>query len=461
MVQYAPDTYSVFTNNLRNTVLHFLSCGRFVTGAAAYFAMGILKLGNKGTYLLSYTFAIVGMIISLYRLNGLIKKDIKNDIVSIVISTLIIINPFSIELFMYIEKGIMVLSVLLCVLAVEQIDKFFQGNKKSILWALLFMLIANCCYQGTVGIFVAISLIYIIKYSKNVKEFLVNNVIVALTYGIPAVINFMAIRFLYANQRVNGNIMLLESIQKVIAGTKTMIYNTYGLLPRGLFIVAIFVLVVAIIYKAIRKQSKPTEKVLEILGVVYLICGTLFATIAPQMMQDTNSIWFVARSTYSMAAIVGLLALYLFMRYELTNLERNSIVVLAIIFLIVQFSFFMRYTIDNYVGNYMDKTITLKINDMIQEYEKETGNVVDTISIYKDSELQYVYPELKASGDMNIRAYSADWCVPYILRLYTGRDFKIIENNQKLAESFSQNNWNSFDEDQVIFQDNVMHLCTY
>ena len=34
------------------------------------------------------------------------------------------------------------------------------------------MFLANGSYQGTVGLFVAVTLIYIIKYSKNIKDFI-------------------------------------------------------------------------------------------------------------------------------------------------------------------------------------------------------------------------------------------------------------------------------------------------
>lgn len=461
ILQYAPDTYSVFTNDLKHTVLHFLSCGRFVTGVASYFTMGILKLENNATYALSYGLAIICTIISLYRLNNLIKKDVKNDIICIIMSTLIIINPFSIELFMYIEKGIMLLSVLLCVLAVEQVDKFFNGNKKSILWTLIFMIIANCCYQGTVGLFVAISLIYIIKYSKNIKEFILNNIIVAMTYGIPALINFLLVRFIFSNARVNGEIILSESILKMIDGTKNMIVNTYDILPKYIFIIAIIILLGIIVCKAIRKKSSNKEKALQIAVAFYLIAGTLFATVAPQILQDTSSIWFVARSSYPMAAIIGILTLYLFMEFDLSNIEKNITIILLIIFFIIQFSNFMIYTIHNYIGNYIDKTISLEINSMIQEYEEETGNKIDSIAIYKDAIPQYVYPGLKASGDMNIKAYSADWCVSRILKLYTNRDFKVINNDTNKKEEFLQKNWDYFSKEQVIFENNVMHLCIF
>lgn len=460
-LQYAPDTYSVFTNELMHSVKHFLSCGRIVTAMATYVVMGILQLSNEWTYILSYAFAMICMIIALYRLNKLIQKDVKNRIVSVIIATLILINPFSLELFLYIEKGIMVLSVLLCVLAVEQIDKFFQGNKKSIIWAGILMIIANCCYQGTVGLFVAISLIYIIKYSKNIKEFIVNNVIVALTYGIPALLNFLLVRFFFTNARVNGQMIFSESIKKVIVGIKRMVVDSYDLLPQYLFLAIIVIVLGIIIYKAIRENSSIKEKILKILGAFYLIAGTLFATVAPQMLQDTNSIWFVARSSYPMAAIIGILGLYLFTKFDIKEVAKNIVICIFIVFLFIQYVYFMNYIRDNYIGNYMDKQITLEINQEILNYEEETGNTVDTIAIYRDKTPQYVYPELRASGDINIKAYSADWCVSRILKLYTGREFNIVEGNQEIKEQFEQKSWDYFSEEQIIFENNVMHLCVF
>ena len=461
IMQYAPDTYDVFTNGVKNSVLHFFTCGRYITGIALIFAMRILNLGNKGIYYLSYIFAIICTIISLYRLNKLIKKEIKNEILSIVITTIILINPFSIELYMYIEKGIMVLSVLLCVLAVEQMVEFFDGNKKSSIYALILMIIANSCYQGTVGLFVSISLIYILKYSKNIKEFIKNNVIVALTYGIPAILNFLSVRFLFTNARVNGNMILSESIKKVIDGTKNMLTETYGLLPENLFLIAIYIIVALIIYKAIKDKCSTKQKILKIAGAFYIIAGTIFATVAPQILQDTNSIWFVARSSYPMAAIIGLLLLYLCFKFDINIIEKNIMIIFTIVFMIIQFINFMQFIIDNYIGNYLDRQVTLEIKSYIEDYEKETKNTIDSICIYHDKATKYVYDNLKASGDMNIRGYSADWCIPKILEFYTGRKLEVLEANVELKEIFSQNNWDKFKEEQIIFDNNIMHLCIY
>lgn len=350
---------------------------------------------------------------------------------------------------------------MLCILAVEQICKFFEGNKKSLLIAILFMTIADCCYQGTVGLFVAILLVYIIKYSKNIKDFIKNNIIVGLCYGIPAIINFLILKLILTNSRVSGNIILSESILKIAKGIKLLLFSTYDLLPKYLFLAILAILLAFILYKSITKKSNFKEKIILIMGEIYITFGTLIMTVVPQILQDTNSIWFVARSSYPMASVLGILLLYMFINFDMRKIEKWIIAIVSVIFLIIQFNSFMRYSIDNYIGNYIDKSITLNINSIIEEYERNTGETVDTISIYRDSVRQYAYPGLKVSGDINVKAYSADWSIPGILKLYTNKDFKIVENRQDLKEEFSQKNWDYFDKDQIVFEHNIMHICIF
>ena len=76
-IQYAPDTYFVFSSGTKAVVTQFFSCGRFITGIAAGICMKILNLRNNYIYILSYTFAIIFTTISLYKLYNLIHKDIK------------------------------------------------------------------------------------------------------------------------------------------------------------------------------------------------------------------------------------------------------------------------------------------------------------------------------------------------------------------------------------------------
>jgi hypothetical protein len=175
------DTYAVFETPAREMAKHFIVSGRFVT-ALGYAICVFLNLKWNTVYILSFAVAILASTLAMYKLYKIIIKEISNDVIATLISILIIANLFSIELFLYIEKGILMLSVLFCVLALEQIIRYFEGSKKALLYAIIYMILANFSYQGTVALFVALSLIWIIKHTKDVKSFIKNNVITAICY---------------------------------------------------------------------------------------------------------------------------------------------------------------------------------------------------------------------------------------------------------------------------------------
>lgn len=470
LMQYAPDTYFVFSSTTDKVIQQFFSCGRFVTGVAAAIFKGSLNLKPIWIYNISYTFAIICTIASLYALYKLVNRDIKNKTICVILSTLVVINIFSFELFVYIEKGIMMFSVLMCILAVEQVDKLLQSKKwKHFIWSILYMVVATCSYQGTVGIFVAISLIYILKYSKTIKEFLINNLKVALIYGIPAIINFVLVRFTSSNSRVEGNIVLSESVTKIIQGIKDLMINSYDLFPKYVFILAILAVIVFAIYKLLRSkttlardmQTVRKEKLIKGLAIVYIIAGTLFATVAPQILQNTDSIWFVARSSYPMASVIGILLIYILSNFEVNNIEKNIIITTSCIYMIIQLICFTTFAIDGYIVNYQDKQQANQIINLINQYEEQTGNQVTKIAFYQDKYTSYVYPDIKAYGDINIRAFSKDWVAISIINYYSGRQLEMVESDEELKQNLKEMDWQEFSQEQIILENNTINICLY
>ncbi len=219
-MEYATDTYCTLAFSIRETITQFAALGRYIV----ILFLGILKLIKlkpESIYFISFALSLVCMIISLFKVYNMIMEDVKDNILRIIIPVLIILNIFSIELFLFIEKGVMLFSILACVLAAEKMKKWLENKQKRyIIQACIYMLIANFSYQGVIGIFVAISLIYILKYSKNIKDFIVNNIAVACTYGIPTIIDYILVKFTVRGDRVNGEIILSESIKKIMANTR-------------------------------------------------------------------------------------------------------------------------------------------------------------------------------------------------------------------------------------------------
>ena len=238
-IEYATDTYSVFNFDKQAIFNQYAMSGRFISAVVGKIVK-TLNLSEQEIYLGSFVLAIACAVLSQYMLYTIIEKNVENIIIRLIIPTLIIINPFSIELFLYIEKGIMWFGILMCIAGVKSIVSFFETNKrKYILFAAILIFIANCSYQGIVGIFVSITLVFILKYSNSIKQFIINNFIVGSVYVVPAVLDFLIMKLIFKTSRINGNVALIESVKKILKYTIEMYIKMYNLLPKYAFILLI------------------------------------------------------------------------------------------------------------------------------------------------------------------------------------------------------------------------------
>lgn len=454
-LDFATDTYEVFEKSGKEMLMHFISSGRFLTGIA-YVSAKMLNLDNNIAYMLSFILAIFSITVSTYKLNKIFSKDIKNNTISSLVSILIIINVFSIELFLYIEKGILCLSVLFCVLAVEKLIEYFESKeKKDLLFTFIYMLLANFSYQGTVALFVALALIYILKYSENFKRFVVNNIVTGLCYGIPAVINLVIVR-VFENDRIAGEHNIKHSLIKIIDGTKCML-KTYEIIPEYIFKLILVLVIAILIYYIIKDKNK---KIISVLSIIYIIIGVLFITILPQFMQATSSIWFVPRSSYAFGAIFAILILYLLINYKISIKLPNVIIMVSVLYLIVQYSGFQTIIRDHYIMNYMDEYFANQIKEKIEIYENETGNRVNKVAFYQ-KEIHWSYPRLKTVGDINVRAMAPEWSRISSLTYYLNREFEEIKPNDEIYNKFIKCENEEYIMDQSYIENDILNIFIY
>ena len=455
-MEYATDTYSVLASYPKEIFNHFMESGRFIT-ALWWGAACVLNLSDYLIYLSSFILAIICITLAIYNLYLVINKKIENSAISLILSTITIINPFSIELFLFIEKGVFGLGILLSILAFSRFVKYLEGDKKSLIFLFIYMLIATFCYQGVIGLFIAISAVYVIIYNKNIKDFIKNNIIILLGYGIPAIINLITVKFIYGNSRVTGEVVLQESIQKILQGSKEMIAS-YNILPKYTLVIAILALTLLYIVSVlINKKDTIKKKVLNILGLAYIFVAILGISIAPQIMQSTDSIWFVPRSTYPFAAIIGLISIY-----TLITTEKNNIkYIISVIILVMQLYSFNKIEIDHYNLNYMDKINSLSIGKEILGYEQETGNKVTKICIYSDQNESYTYPYIWAKKDTNITGFYPDWSIIKMINYYNNIELTQDENDLEIEESFKEKDWDNYSDEQIIFVGDTIHYCKF
>ena len=450
---YVTDTYSIWGNPWKDSFIHFLSLGRFVTA----FFWAIIRICNIKfviSYEISYFIAIYAIILSIYKMYNILLNDIKNKILCLLISITVIINPFSLELFMYFEKGILALSVLLNILAVEELIKVFNGEKQKIVKVILYMLLANFSYQGVVATFVAISSVYILKYSSNIKQFIKNNIITIICYAIPAVVNYMVVKLIYNSDRVKDIGNLAQTIKDILISVKRISIETCGILPKYFYLTCIGIISIIIIKYTIKEKDK-----IGILKYMYVIFAILFASLMPQIMQ--SNVYVVPRNVYAFASTLGIAIIFLKLNYNITLKEEKIFKVVIFILLIVQYVNFNNIIITHYNTNQLDEYIANKIVETINEYEQTTGNTITKIVYYKDKSNSWKYENVQDLGDANIKAFSATWGTQGIINMKLNRVLDITENDQTYEEYFKSKDWTSFDKEQIKFNKETMYLCVF
>lgn len=462
-LEFATDTYCVFATATRQYCEHFLYSGRFISATCLAVAE-ILNFGPIAIYTTSYLLAIISTVASLYILNSVIKKDIKNEVMSILVSTLIVINSFSIELYLFLEKGILMLSVLFNILAFYSFTKYLEGNKKQLILTFIYMLLANFSYQGTVGLFVGLAVIYIIKHSEKIGAFIKNNIIAACCYGIPALVNYLIVKFAFDNSRVSAGIDIVESVKLILKYTKEMLQYTFNILPEYFFIIVLGILAIICLVTILTKNVGKKKKIILVLQSIYVVLAIYIAAVFPQIMQSTTSIGFAPRNTYVFASIIGILVLFIFMIIEEDSIKilKNIILMIIVVFICVQYLAFTNIERNRYILNYIDYYNVLQIKEKVTKYEEETGNIIKKVSTYKQNGNQVSYPELWTSGDINIKATCPDWSRIDYLEYYLDRELEEIKNSEEVYERyFKGNDWKIFDLDQIVLIEDTLHICLY
>lgn len=451
---YTVDTYGYEFDT--NPGKQLATLGRIIT---ATFVFIFSKINIESMYIVSFILAIIATTFSMYKLNEILKRDIKNEIITIIISISVIINFNTLELFMFIEKGIMMFSVLLTVLAIGHIEDALKGDKRAWMVILIEMFLANCCYQGTVGLFIAIGVIYIIKNSKNIIDFIKNNMIVGLLYAVPAFINLIIVKFIFNSSRLENSVTLKEKIFQVVQTTKNILTQTFDILPKYLYLTILIIIIGLFIINLIKNREKASKIVLNILKLIYIISAVLVSAMAPQII--SADVYVVPRNVYCIGALIAIVLIFMYREVEVNKISNIIVILLQSVLIVSIYYNFSCIILDNYYTNKKDFEIAEKITKIIEDYETKTNNKITKMATYINTD-KIQYEDTRYIGDANVRAFCTEWSSLGIMEKFLNRPLSYADKDSEIAEKFENEDWKDyeFDENQVLLQGDTLHLCT-
>ncbi len=463
--EYATDTYADVMFPASEIIANFLRGGRLFTLLFFVIFRG-LHVPVQFVDVLSFLIAIATLVAALYLLESILRKHfIHHKVWPSILSFLIILNPFIIELFLFIEKGIMTTGILLCVVAVYFFAKYLDSRKpKPLILTFAFVVLATFCYQGIVGLFIVLATLFVALKSKNWRTFLKDTILSVVIYAIGPILNIIFIKIFSSGGRTGGEIILQESFTKIITGTKSM-FDVFGIMPATCFWGAIIAVVVLWLFYCVKQHKLFHHLTLIALAqIIYLTAVIYLAAIAPQAIQNTSAIWIVPRSTYVFASIFGIILTIILSNYPKITVKAwwQSITYLLIFsFIAVQFFGFNRIIIDHYNLNAMDRIRAVQLGQLIRDYERKNNVNVTTIMPSNDANLTYSYDGLFSRGDINVSAFSTDWSDVTSLGFWNQRTFVRQSPDSSWRDYCSSHDWTTFDTAQLKFSGDTLQICWY
>lgn len=461
-LSFATDTYATFSTGFRGAGWDMaMRNGRPIIGAI-YILYSLSGLSNESFYYISSVLALVFLTMSVWIYQEILKKYVANENIRILLSFAAIANIFIIEYFMFIEKCGFMLAVLFNVIGVYWVEKFFDTHQwKHYFFSIIAMVLATFTYQGTIALFVMLSVPFAIRSAENLKCYVLNGITIGIVYILPVLFNLLAFRFAFKNTRITDTTNYVLQLKAVMEGAYYNGKFTFNILPPNVFLIA----TLTVFFSAIA-WNMMHEKYLRIFNVFVIV---LAACIFPTASITQGSGWWAARVVYPMASLTAVLAIDLFVDYKETikaRLAKKFIccIALAAVFLTLfcQYFAFNKIYIDKYRLNALDEYRYQYIYQAICDYNEATGIDIKKIAFYSDAERSYKqYANLYNSGDLIVSAFLTDWSDISAMNYYLQKDYEKVAPYEKYIEYFSKKNWNCLSQEQLIFEGDTLHICVY
>lgn len=470
---YQTDTYVAIMSN--GTFGHDegqLLMGRYgcyVVHAILDVILDVLNIGYYEifyicTFMIIITIAIMSCIIE----KKIIKVTQQGSFIGIRLCILLIFaNVFFQSWFDFWECAPQWGGALLCIgAAIWLFDS--KSNWKRNSFCLLMLIISLSFYQGTIALFLIIELFLTFLENKGIldKESLLSSICCVLMSGIACVISYIIVRltpYLIGtsnSSRRAGSIGIADVINNVvyvIEHIKEILVDTYDILPKY-FLFFIIGMLITVLYINFWNQNKRFNTYLYIFLVLFC---SLMSVFIPHFVATKT--YIPPRTITTFWAWISIVALLV-----LTNVRKKAlewIVIGTMLILLISNVFVINCIfVETIATNKMDQEIAYFIQKEIESYEDSHDTTVDTIRMYFDEEPTSEYEFVRYEGyDINRRMYSTLWSLVPGINFYNNTSYTQEKGTpEDYTKWFNDKEWDYFmPEEQLRFEDNVLHLAVY
>lgn len=462
---FSQDAYWVNAYGYNYYIKHFLASNRIFSALILWIFLKLdipfwKELSFMGV-VLTFVMAISWFILYRFVIKFIKKeKSIFYNILIGVVSFIIVFNFCTAEGLLFVEVGTMPFGILFailgsCILATDK--------KYRYILSVILITLSGLFYQVTSSIFVLLALVLIsIKNKGNIKAIIKDTIIIALIYGFAMIVNFVGVKIFdkilnnpFRQFEIPSIKIIFDTICKF--GEDILIYNV-GIGPKYWYLTFIIILTIIFIINLINKKNY-----FMILEYVVLIALSILIPLIPILATPVESQYIEPRMAMCFGSVIGILILYLVVRCEA---EENKIL-LSILTIIALLNFcgnsiYMVVASSNtLITNQIEKTIAKHIISKIEAYEKETGYEIKNIGTGFDKKYTMYYSGQPALRCFDVRSLGTDWAVKEVLTAYTSKAYNNVEVPEEVSNKFLENDWDSYNDEQLIFEGENLYICIY
>lgn len=409
------------------------------------------------------TFIMVLAWFILYKFVIKLMKKEKSIIYNILIglaSFLVVFNMCTAEGLLYVEVGTMPFGILFailgaCILATDRKFKYVIS--------LILVTMSGLFYQATSAMFVLLALVLIaIKHKGNIKAIIKDTIFIAVIYGIAMIVNFIGVKIWAKILGDEFRKFEMPSIAAILATIlkfgETILIDNVGIGPKYFYLALIAILTVIFIIGIILRK----KDYFMILEYVTLIILSIVIPIIPILATPATQ-YIEPRMAMCFGSIIGILIIFLL---AVVEIDRNKYLLIAVATItifnfIINSVFLITASSATLVTNRLDHFIVKDIIQEIEKYETTSGKTIKNVGIAFDKKYTMYYEGEPALRCYNVRSMGTSWAVKEIISTFTGRTFKNTNVPQDIKEKFLQNDWDRYNKEQLVFEEENLYICIY
>lgn len=459
MPHYTHDTFKIINNGYINyTQNYFIKEARPFTALITIIA-AIIQLPIEVYSILSFLIAIGLLSYTAVIIYQIIKKVLntiskRESLLLILISHLFVYSYLAIEHIFFLESCMMALGILLSIIAAKVI---IEDKKYKYIKAILIILTAVFCYQGSIAIFPMFLLTYyFLLVPLKGKEKVAFTIKTAFIYGIAMLLTILYCKFLIGESRIHTNIEMV-SLKEILWNLKYLVIDSLGVIPSFTHLSIMLLTTITIL---IFSKNTKKEKCKLVINYFFIYIASVAICMMPVFMGAGLDLIPRMCIAYGTTIAISLLFLWTTVRKE-KNRKNRIVQILILTIFIANSILYTTLTIQHLKVNQLDRQLSQKVKQIIEEYEEKENKQITQIVMCFDKNSQKYYDGFIHAGPYTKRA-TGSWATREALMYYMQRNFRFAPiTYQECAMLFKEKDWDEFSEEQIILKDNILYFCVY